>query len=110
MISLSECLRGELAASGSAVKVSVVCPAFFQTNLMESCRAPETDKATAKKLMATSGDSADEVAQRIYRDMLAGTFLILPTKAETGRWRIKRFFPEFFFKKLVAMVAKGGRA
>jgi len=107
VISLSECLRGELAMSGRNVRVSVVCPAFFQTNLMESSRAPENDKAVAKKLMATSGDSADEVAQRIFRGMLAGKFLILPTKSETGRWRAKRFFPELFFKKLVAMVGKG---
>ena len=31
---------GELAAVDSKVKVSVVCPAFFQTGLMESARAP----------------------------------------------------------------------
>ena len=111
VISLSECLRAELAATDSKVRVSVVCPAFFQTNLMESSRAPESDKAMAKKLMATSGDSADEVAERIYRGMLAGTFLILPTKSETARWRIKRFFPQMFFNKLVALARpKSARA
>ena len=107
VISLSECLRGELAAIKSAVRVSVVCPAFFQTNLMESSRAPEGDKALAKKLMATSSDSADEVAQRIYRGMQAGKFLILPTKSETMRWRIKRFLPEVFFNKLVELARSG---
>jgi len=110
VISLSECLRGELAAAGSAVKVSVVCPAFFQTSLMESARAPEGDKKVAKKLMATSGDNADEVAQRIYSQALAGKFLILPTKHELGRWRLKRLFPEFFFRKLVEMTKGGARA
>jgi short-subunit dehydrogenase len=110
VISLSECLRGELAASGSAVKVSVVCPAFFQTGLMESARAPEGDKNVAKKLMATSGDNADEVAQRIYAQALAGKFLILPTKNELSRWRLKRLFPEFFFRKLVELTKGGARA
>lgn len=107
VISLSECLRGELAMINSRVGVSVVCPAFFQTNLMESSRAPESDKATAKKLMATSGDSADGVAARIYRGMTRGEFMILPTKTEPSRWRIKRYFPELFFRKLVKMARKG---
>ena len=109
VISLSECLRGELAVSGSAVRVSVVCPAFFQTNLMENSRAPEADKAVAKKLMASSGDSAESVAHRIYAGMQRGDFLILPTKAETMRWRIKRWLPEVFFKKMVELVRNGGR-
>ena len=109
VIALSECLRGELAVSGSPVRVSVVCPAFFQTNLMEHSRAPEADKAMAKKLMANSGDSADEVAHRIFDGMQRGDFLILPTKAETMRWRIKRWLPETFFKKMVAVVRNGGR-
>jgi len=110
VISLSECLRGELAVIDSKVRVSVVCPAFFQTNLMDGARAPEGDRNAAKKLMATSGDSADEVALRIYQGMLRGDFLILPTKAEPMRWRIKRFLPEMFFKKLVAVVRSGGRS
>ena len=107
VISLSESLRGEFAMSNKDVKVSVVCPAFFPTNLMDSSRAPESDKNTAKKLMATSGDTADGVAQKIYRGMLNGDFLILPTKAETMRWRMKRFFPNVFYRALTNAVRKG---
>jgi len=110
VISLSETLRGELAVAGSAVKVSVVCPAFFPTNLMEGSRAPVQDKQIAQKLMNTSGDDADSVAARIYRSVQRGEFLILPTKHERMRWRIKRFLPEMFFRKLVATVRGGGRS
>ncbi|HSM99792.1 MAG TPA: SDR family oxidoreductase [Rudaea sp.] len=106
VISLSETLRAELA--GSPVKVSVVCPAFFQTNLMDTARAPETDKATARKFMAKAAQNADEVAAVVFRDIQRGTFLILPTKGERGRWRIKRFAPELFFRKLVALAGKTG--
>jgi NADP-dependent 3-hydroxy acid dehydrogenase YdfG len=106
VISLSETLRAELA--GGAVKVSVVCPAFFPTNLMDTARAADTDKATAKKFMAKSTQSADDVAAVVFREIRRGTFLILPTKGERGRWRIKRFAPELFFRKLVAMAAKTG--
>jgi short-subunit dehydrogenase len=106
VISISECLRGEFALAGSAVKVSVVCPAFFQTNLMEGSRSPESDKKAASKLMAASKDSADEVAARIFRAMLRGDFLILPTTGERMRWRIKRFLPDVFFRKLVEAVGQ----
>lgn len=108
VISLSECLRGELALTNSAVKVSVVCPAFFQTNLMETSRAPAADKAAAAKLMANAAQGADEVAAAIYRGMQRGDFLILPTLGERTRWRIKRFFPELFFRKLIAIMRQAG--
>jgi NADP-dependent 3-hydroxy acid dehydrogenase YdfG len=107
VISLSECLRGELALIKSAVRVCVVCPAFFQTNLMENSRAPEADKAAASKLMKNSKDAADDVAARIYRSVQRGEFLILPTQSEPLRWRIKRFMPELFFRKLVGAVRSG---
>jgi short-subunit dehydrogenase len=104
VISLSETLRGEFAVARSAVKVSVVCPAFFPTNLMDESHAPNSDKTLALKLMKTSGDTADSVAANIYRGMQRGDFLILPTKHERLRWRIKRFLPELFFRKLVETV------
>ncbi len=110
VVSVSECLRGELALANSAVRVSVVCPAFFQTNLMETSRAPEADKVAASKLMANAKEGADEVAMRIYRGMQRGDFLILPTSNERTRWRLKRFLPELFFRKLVDVMRKGGTA
>jgi short-subunit dehydrogenase len=107
VISLSETLRGELAVAGSAVKVSVVCPAFFPTNLMDTSRAPDADKSLAQKLMKSSGDTADTVAAKVYRGMQRGDFMILPTKSELMRWRIKRFLPELFFRKLIEVVRQG---
>jgi NADP-dependent 3-hydroxy acid dehydrogenase YdfG len=103
VISLSETLRAELA--GTPVKVSVVCPAFFKTNLMDSARAPDDAKAMANKLMAAATQSADDVAAIVFREIQRGSFLILPTHGERGRWRVKRFAPEMFFRKLVAMAA-----
>lgn len=102
VISLSETLRAELALTAHAVKVSVVCPAFFQTNLMAAARAPAKDKALAEKLMAAARQSADDVAAAIYKGVLRGDFMIFPTKAEPMRWRAKRFFPDLFLRKLLA--------
>ncbi|HET8941282.1 MAG TPA: SDR family oxidoreductase [Rudaea sp.] len=108
VISLSECLRGELALANSAVKVCVVCPAFFQTNLMQSSRAPQADKALASKLMLAATQSADDIAAIIFRGVMRGEFLILPTRGERMRWRIKRFMPQMFFNKVIAMMRAGG--
>lgn len=110
VISLSESLRGEFELSGKDVKVSVVCPAFFPTNLMDGSRAPDSDKAVARKLMNNSGDTADSVAQKIYRGMTRGDFMIIPTKAEPNRWRMKRFFPNVFYRALVKAVGQRSAA
>lgn len=109
VISFSETLRAELALKASGMKVSVVCPSFFQTNLMQSSRAPEPDKALAKKLMASAKESADDVAAAIYRGAMRGDFMIFPTRSEPLRWRIKRFAPELFLRKLLAAYRRGGK-
>jgi NAD(P)-dependent dehydrogenase (short-subunit alcohol dehydrogenase family) len=109
VISLSETLRAEFALAAHGMKVSVVCPAFFQTNLMKSARAPEKDKALASKLMASAKDTADDVAAAIYRGAMRGDFMIFPTGGETMRWRIKRFLPDLFLRKLLRACRSGKR-
>jgi short-subunit dehydrogenase len=109
VIALSECLRGELALSKSAVGVSVVCPSFFQTNLLQGARGEQRDVAVAAKLMANSTETADSVAATIYKAVMRGDFLILPIPSDRMQWRVKRFFPEMFFRKLIAIMrGKGG--
>lgn len=107
VISLSETLRAELALTAHGMKVSVVCPAFFQTNLMQAARAPDKDRALATKLMAAARETADDVARAIYRGAMRGDFMIFPTHAEPTRWRIKRFLPDFFLKKLLGTYRRG---
>jgi short-subunit dehydrogenase len=109
VISLSETLRAELALSARGMKVSVACPAFFQTNLMSGARAPDHDRKIALKLMAASKQSADDVAAAIYRGAMRGDFMLLPTATEPMRWRIKRWFPDLFLRKLLAAYGKGGK-
>lgn len=110
VISFSETLRAELALTAAGVKVSVACPAFFKTNLMSGARAPDKERALAEKLMAASRDSADQVAAAIYRGALRGDFLILPTRGEALRWRIKRYAPDLFLRKLLAAYRGGARS
>ena len=102
VVTLSEQLRAELHDKG--VKVSVVCPSFFKTNLLENFRGNDARmKAIAGKLMEASSVSADDVADHVYEAARRGRFMILPTPGEPLRWRLKRFAPETYFKQLLKM-------
>lgn len=100
---LSEQLRAELAGKG--VGVSVVCPSFFKTNLCENFRSGDGGKMkhVATRLMEQARESADDIANAIVDQANAGTFLILPTATERSRWRMKRWFPNLYFRKLLQM-------
>ena len=99
VVALSEQLRAEL--HGSGVGVSVACPAFFQTNLLQNFVGSEQVKANATKLMQRSKDTLDGVAGRIFAATERGEFLILPTHDEPKRWRMKRWFPNLYFRMLI---------
>ena len=109
VVTVSEGLRADL--DGSGVKVSVVCPTFFQTNLLEGFRAPDKQSLKmATALMRESRESAADVAEAIYKGVERGEFLILPTATVRKAWRLKRWFPDFYFRKLMQRVrARGGK-
>jgi NAD(P)-dependent dehydrogenase (short-subunit alcohol dehydrogenase family) len=107
VVALSDQLRAEV--HGTGVTVSVACPAFFQTNLLENFRGSERMKGFADKMMAGGKDKLDEVADKIFAATERGQFLILPTRDEPKYWRMKRWFPEKYFHKLVQAVAKRAR-
>lgn len=90
VVGLSESLHHDLAARGSAVGVSVLCPGFVQTRIGESARnAPATvaewvdtpgAQATAEFARAlTAAGIAPEVVATAVRDaILDGTFYVVP--------------------------------
>jgi NAD(P)-dependent dehydrogenase (short-subunit alcohol dehydrogenase family) len=100
---LSEQMRAEL--HGSGVSVSVACPAFFQTNLLQNFAGNDQVRANAAKMMARSKDTLDGVADRIFAATERGDFLILPTHDEPKRWRMKRWFPNLYFKMMLKATA-----
>jgi NADP-dependent 3-hydroxy acid dehydrogenase YdfG len=110
VVTLSEGLRGEFEPRG--LKVSVVCPAFFQTNLLQNFRGSERMRSTAAKLMADARESADDIARAIVEAAEKGRFLIIPTATERRRWWMKRWFPEYYYKQVQKMVSRrqGGKA
>lgn len=98
VVALSEQLRAEVEDQG--IKVSVICPAFFRTNLLESWQGDPRMKKFGEKMMDSSVDSLDGVADAVFAAAQRGDFLILPTRREPMYWRIKRWLPEFYFRRL----------
>ena len=103
VLALSEQMRAEV--HGTGVTVSVACPAFFKTNLLQNWSGSEKVRARAAKLMERSKDTLDGVADRIFAATERGEFLILPTHDEPKRWRMKRWFPNLYFKMLLKATA-----
>jgi NAD(P)-dependent dehydrogenase (short-subunit alcohol dehydrogenase family) len=96
VISLSETLYGELGAHG--VNVTVACPSFFKTNLMDTFRASgERQRKAALSLFAKSKVTADHVAAQCLTALEAGRLYAIPQTDAKLLWRLKRLTPAGYF-------------
>lgn len=104
VVALSEQLRAEL--HGSGVGVSVVCPAFVRTRLLETfhCADPES-RERVNRWMERSDISADDVARQTLDAISSGQFLVLTHPLTRRAWRFKRFWPEGYFRAVVKQAA-----
>jgi len=99
VISFSEHLRGEVHKAG--IGVTVVCPAFVATNLLEGFRtADPSHSAKVKRWMENSGVTAEDVATMAVNAMEKKQFLVLTHKSTLWAWRLKRWWPERYFRMI----------
>lgn len=113
VISLSETLRFELAPLG--VGVSVACPSFFKTALMETSgasapgnshsSAPQVQKIVGR-LMQKATVTADDVAADILAAVEHNRFLVITHPDARQRYHLKRVAPEFYFRMARKATAK----
>lgn len=104
VVGLSETLHAEYKEHG--VNVTALCPTFFQTNIMESGRGPETrDTKLAKKLMERSKVQAPDVARIALEDLTRGKVYSVPMRDGRAMWRLKRAAPEAFYDLLAKSTA-----
>jgi NAD(P)-dependent dehydrogenase (short-subunit alcohol dehydrogenase family) len=104
VVALSEALRLEMQPHG--VGVTVACPAFVKTGLMDSFRSTKpATRAKVTKWMETSGVSAEQVAEAIAEAVSRNTFLLLTHPQTRAAWRWKRWFPERYYKMLAKRTA-----
>ena len=102
MVALSEQLRVDLAGSG--VGVTVVCPAYVQTRLLETFRSVDKrHQSMVERWMARSQITAAQVAEQICGAVAEERFLVLTHPETRWMWRYRRWFPERYHRKVVRM-------
>lgn len=106
VISLSETLYGELKAAG--VGVTVVCPSFFSSGLLERGRFDTAQqRAAAQNTMARSRLTADDVARAALRAMeRKQLYMVLPARPRFF-WKLKRLLPNLVASYIARRYAEG---
>jgi NAD(P)-dependent dehydrogenase (short-subunit alcohol dehydrogenase family) len=94
VVSLSETLAAEL--SGTGVAVTVLCPTFVKTNIVESGRITGQSSQLADRLMRWTGFSAERVARTCLDTHDRGGLYCMPQPDARIGWGIKRFTPTVY--------------
>lgn len=106
VIAISETLRTELSPLG--IGVSVVCPSFIKTNLMDQFRSPDArQRNLAQGFFNKSIMSVEAVARCIIRSVSRNRMHILPQIDAKYMWWSKRHFPWLYFKTSAFIYKKG---
>jgi NAD(P)-dependent dehydrogenase (short-subunit alcohol dehydrogenase family) len=105
VLSLSETLAAELSAS--TVKVTVLCPTFVKTNIVESGRISAQATELATKLMRWIGFSPAKVARVCLDAHDRGDLYCMPQLEAKIGWNVKRFAPGAY-TRAVGLVSRAG--
>lgn len=93
VLSLSETLAAEMA--GTAVTVTVLCPTFVKTNIVDAGRINAGAAATAHRLMRF-GMSAPKVARTCLDAHDRGGLYVMPQLDAKIGWQVKRTVPHTY--------------
>ena len=94
VLSLSETLSAEL--SGTGVNVTVLCPTFVKTNIVEAGRISDKSSQLADRLMRWTGFSPERVARTCLDTLDRGGLYCMPQPDARIGWGIKRFTPTVY--------------
>jgi short-subunit dehydrogenase len=100
VVALSETMHAELARHG--VSVSVLCPSFTRTNLIDASSGKPKANALAlgRKIMAKLGSEPDQVARAALEAVEKKRLYVVPPFHGRFVWSMKRFWPEQFNRLL----------
>jgi short-subunit dehydrogenase len=105
-ISLSETLRVELTPKN--IGVSVVCPTFFKSNLMdEFISTDERQKIIAEKFFEKSKISSGKIARDTIKAIEKNKLYVISQLDGKFVWWAKRHAPELYFKIMGYFYKKG---
>lgn len=96
VVALSETLFHELKPYG--IKVSVVCPSFFKTNLSASLRGKdEASQRSGSKLIEESNVSAERIAAEVIEGIEKDRHIILTDRNGRVAYAVKRFARPLYY-------------
>jgi NAD(P)-dependent dehydrogenase (short-subunit alcohol dehydrogenase family) len=105
VLSLSETLAAEL--SGTEINVTVLCPTFVKTNIVEAGRITAETSQLADRLMRWTGFSPERVARTCLDTNDRGGLYCMPQPDARIGWGIKRFTPTVY-TRAVGLTARVG--
>ncbi|ULE32161.1 SDR family NAD(P)-dependent oxidoreductase [Mycobacterium sp. IDR2000157661] len=98
VLALSETLAAEL--SGSGVTVTVLCPTFVKTNIVDNPRIEAAAATLAANLMRWVGVSAESVVRTTLDAHDRGQLHVMPQLDAKILWRVKRLMPATFTRTM----------
>jgi NAD(P)-dependent dehydrogenase (short-subunit alcohol dehydrogenase family) len=100
VVALSETLYAEYKSAG--IRVTVLCPTFFRTKIIEAGRGATTPKEDAQiiRWMERSKVQAPEVAKDAIDALRDGKLYVQPMRDGRMAWRFKRLAPQRFYDSL----------
>lgn len=100
LVSFSESMHLELLEDN--IGVSVLCPAFFKTNLDESTRSNNpVMKEVVSKLLDRATMTAEQIADAAYKGVAEGRFMIQTHKEGKQATRMRKWLPESLYLKMM---------
>ena len=106
VISLSETLRVEMAPHG--IGVTVVCPTFFKTNLMDRFKSSdERQRKLAERMFAKTNTGAEKIARHAIRSAERGRLYVLTQLDAKLTWFSKRVLAEKYFSIMAWAYRRG---
>ena len=106
VISLSETMRQELSQHNIGVTVS--CPMFFNTHLLDNMRYQDPFQTQFAHAAFENGRlSAEEVAERTIRAYEKNRLYVIPQFSGKYYWVLKRLSPRIFYGAISYAVKKG---
>ena len=107
VISLSETLRSEL--KGSNIGVTVVCPTFFKTNLMDQARTTdERQRKMAESFFNRfSFGTVESVTRATMKAIDRNRLYVLPQMDSKLYWLMKRLTPHTFYNVYGFLYSRG---
>ncbi len=104
VVALSETLRLELEADG--VGVTVLCPTFFKTRIIDSARGEGAGREIARKAIGMGKMTASDVARVALDAVERNELHVVPMADGRWIWRVRRAFPRGYLrvvKKVLGM-------